>query len=117
VCQRCRTPRRAVRLLTQPPAPRRCPAAETGQSRINVKLNDGKGIVTVDMKKAKELYTVNPKTKCASPACQMLPAANARPDPGPPADLCCAWQQLRRHDVTVLSARAGRVREPRDPLP
>ena len=39
---------------------------DAGQSKINVKLNDGKGIVTVDLKKVKELYTVNPRTKCAS---------------------------------------------------
>ena len=46
-----------------------------GQSKINVKLNDGKGIVTVDLKKVKELYTVNPKTKCAS--CSVPPAPTA----------------------------------------
>ena len=39
---------------------------DAGQSKINVKLNDGKGTVTVDLKKVKELYTVNPRTKCAS---------------------------------------------------
>ena len=41
-------------------------APDAGQSKINVKLDDGKGIVTVDLKAVKELYTVNPKTKCAS---------------------------------------------------
>ncbi len=50
-----------------------------GQSKINVKLNDGKGIVTVDLKKVKELYTVNPKTKCAS--CSVHTRARQLPAP------------------------------------
>ena len=47
-------------------------------SKIDVKLSDGKGLVTVDLKKVKELYTCNPKTKCA--AC----SGSARA-PAPPA--------------------------------
>jgi len=71
-------------------------------SKIDVKLSDGKGLVTVDLKKVKELYTCNPKTKCASfcsaTFCFPLPhsIAHRSAPPAPPA-LCLLLLLLLPH--------------------